>query len=59
VRDHAGRARVEVAQDELDHLFQPAIRDRITLRLVELGFDGVTLDPAGYRQGGSIRASVA
>ena len=59
VRDHAGRARVEVAQDELDRLFQPVIGDRITLRLVELGFDSVTLDPSGYRQGGTIRASVA
>ena len=48
-----------VSGDELDRLFQPVIGDRITLRLVELGFDSVTLDPAGYRQGGTIRASVA
>ena len=53
VRDYSGKARVEVGQDELDRLFQPVLRDRVTVRLVELGFGDVTLDPAGYRQGGS------
>ena len=51
VRDYSGNARVEVGPDELERLFQPAVRERITLKLTDLGFGDVTLDPAGYRQG--------
>ena len=51
VRDYVGHARVEVGQNELARLFEPEMRDQITLRLTILGFATVTLDPSGYRQG--------
>ncbi len=53
VRDYSGRARVEVGQDELDRLFEPLLRNRVMVTLEVLGFIQVTLDPAGYRQGGT------
>jgi uncharacterized protein len=59
VRDYSGIARVEVGQDELARLFQPVFRECVTLRLVELGFGDVILDPVGYRQGGTPRAPAA
>jgi pyridinium-3,5-biscarboxylic acid mononucleotide sulfurtransferase len=52
VRDHDGRARVEVGQEELRRLFHPATQERVRQRLTDLGFAEVRLDPAGYRQGG-------
>jgi len=51
VRDYAGRAHVEVGQDELERLFKPAMQDRVTSTLAGLGFVAVMLDPIGYRQG--------
>jgi pyridinium-3,5-biscarboxylic acid mononucleotide sulfurtransferase len=53
VRDYLGRARVEVGQDELDRLFETPRQDRVMVALEALGFIQVTLDPAGYRQGGT------
>ena len=53
VRDYSGRARVEVGQDELDRLFEPLLRNRVMIALAAFGFIKVTLDPAGYRQGGT------
>lgn len=51
VRDHGGHARVEVGQDELARLFEPAMQDQITIRLTALGFAIVMFDPSGYRPG--------
>ena len=51
VRDQGGHARVEVGQDELTRLFEPAMQNHITSRLMALGFATVILDPAGYRPG--------
>ena len=59
VRDYSGRARIEVGQDELGRLFQPVIRKHVTLKLIELGFEEVALDPAGYRQGSTNPSAVA
>jgi uncharacterized protein len=53
VRDDSGRARVEVGHDELDRLFEPLLRDRVMVTLAAFGFTQVTLDPKGYRQGGT------
>jgi len=58
VRDHGGHARVEVGQDELARLFEPAMRDQITIKLAALGFATVTLDPNGYRPGSTNQPSV-
>ena len=52
VRDADGAARVEVESTEVARLLEPALGARITGYLQQLGFASVTLDPAGYRQGG-------
>ncbi|MBM4121500.1 MAG: ATP-dependent sacrificial sulfur transferase LarE [Nitrospira sp.] len=52
VRDGNGEARVEVGQDELAALFEPAMQARITNKLRTLGFEAVTLDRRGYRRDG-------
>jgi pyridinium-3,5-biscarboxylic acid mononucleotide sulfurtransferase len=57
VRDHSGKARVEVGQDELCRLFDPVTRDRIIDALINLGFEEVALDPAGYRAGNTNRST--
>jgi uncharacterized protein len=51
VRDYNGEARVEVGQDELDKLFESTTQTQIIGVLRALGFQTVTLDRAGYRQG--------
>jgi len=52
VRDSEGTARVEVESTEVPRLLEPALGARITEYLRQIGFASVTLDPAGYRQGG-------
>jgi uncharacterized protein len=52
VRDTDGAARVEVGSSEVPRLLDPALGTTITEFLQQLGFASVTLDPAGYRQGG-------
>lgn len=50
VRHHGGRARLEVAPNEMDRLRRDW--DTITAIFAELGFAAVELDPQGYRRGG-------
>ena len=52
VRVSEGAARVEVESAEVPRLLEPALGNKITDYLQRLGFASVTLDPAGYRQGG-------
>jgi pyridinium-3,5-biscarboxylic acid mononucleotide sulfurtransferase len=52
VRDSDGAARVEVESAEVPRLLEPILGARIDDYLRQLGFASVTLDPAGYRQGG-------
>ena len=59
VRDSSGKARVEVGQNELGRLSQPATRELLTLKLMELGFKEVILDPLGYRQGNPNPSTIA
>ncbi|MFI5268946.1 MAG: ATP-dependent sacrificial sulfur transferase LarE [Chloroflexota bacterium] len=49
VRHHEDHASVEVGQDELPRALE--LQDRITSRLREFGFAGVSIDPNGYRTG--------
>jgi uncharacterized protein len=49
VRDHFPLARIEVAKNELDLAWQ--IREKISVKLHELGFPYVTLDLDGFRSG--------
>ena len=50
VRHHGGKARLEVASDQMDGLRTKW--DAIAEFFVELGFTTVELDPNGYRRGG-------
>jgi uncharacterized protein len=50
VRHHGATARLEVAPGEMDILHRQW--DSIRLVFAELGFNGVELDPKGYRRGG-------
>lgn len=50
VRSHGEIARIEVEAPDIDTLLT-VHREEITGRLVELGFDYVTVDLQGYRQG--------
>jgi len=52
VRGHGPMARIELPQDQIPTLVQPALRFRIDNAVKKLGFDYVTLDLAGYRMGG-------
>ena len=55
VRDHEGIARIEVDPNEIPEFLDPVRRNRLTRGLKALGFQFVTLDLEGYRQGGSVR----
>lgn len=51
VRDHAGLARIEIAQEELGRALDPAFLREISAALRALGFSHVTLDCQGFRSG--------
>ncbi len=51
VRDHDGLARIEVGSDELEQALTPAFAAAANQHLIDLGFDHVTLDLAGYHTG--------
>ena len=51
VRLHDNLARVEIAPDELSRAFQPQMAASIADRLKAAGFNYVSLDLEGYRQG--------
>ena len=44
-------ARIEVPEDDIARLMEPALRRQVTSRLRELGFAYVTCDMAGFRSG--------
>jgi uncharacterized protein len=49
VRRHGQMARIEVAPDEIERLIP--MREPVAAHLRSLGFEDVTVDPAGYRRG--------
>ncbi len=51
VRYHGELARIEVSQNEMGRLFDPAIREMIVEKFKELGFIFVSLDLRGFRSG--------
>jgi uncharacterized protein len=51
VRDHAGIARIEIAEEEMPRLFWPPTLKAVSTALKALGFQYVTLDCEGYRSG--------
>ena len=51
VRYHGELARIEVAQSEIDRLFDKALRDSIVKRFKEVGFNFISLDLQGFRSG--------
>lgn len=57
VRDHAGLARVEIAEEEMQAALSPAFTRDLSGALRALGFTYVTLDCTGYRSG-SLNAEI-
>jgi len=51
VRDHAGIARIEIAEDEMALILSTAILKAVSGAFKALGFQYVTLDCEGYRSG--------
>lgn len=51
VRDHQNLARIEVGRHEIQNLFDMARLDLLDSELKALGFEHVTIDIAGYREG--------
>jgi uncharacterized protein len=51
LRHHGKMARIEVDKDEIAKFFDPVLRERILSSLKALGFQYVTVDLEGYRQG--------
>ena len=51
VRFHGATARIEVEPHEIPRLRSDGVRDEVLRRFREAGFERVTVDPRGYRQG--------
>ncbi len=51
VRYHGDLARIEVAQEEFDRLFEKTIREAVVQKFKEMGFNYISLDLQGYRTG--------
>lgn len=51
VRRHGQWARIEVAPEEIDRLFDKTTREAIVRRFKEVGFSYVSLDLQEYRRG--------
>ncbi len=51
VRFHDTEARIEVETEAISRLGEPAIRRQVLDRFLDAGFETVTVDPRGYRQG--------
>ena len=51
VRHVGGAARVEVAQEELPRLGDPALRQAVEHAVTDAGYREVVIDPQGYRRG--------
>ncbi len=51
VRFHNEIARIELTPEEICHLMENSLREKIARRFVELGFTYVTVDLEGYRTG--------
>ena len=51
VRLHNNLARIEISPEQFEEIMKPEIRDDITVRLKQIGFDYVSLDMQGYRMG--------
>lgn len=54
VRVRGNEARVEVGPSEVARLEAEPLRSELSVRLRELGFGAVTIDPAGYRGGSEL-----
>ncbi|GMV48521.1 MAG: Pyridinium-3,5-biscarboxylic acid mononucleotide sulfurtransferase [Nitrospirae bacterium] len=52
VRDHEDMARIELGADELARCLEGGRRERVAAALKQLGYQFITLDLEGYRQGG-------
>jgi len=51
VRHHGDVARIEVASEQIPHLTENSLRDKLVAEMKQLGFLYVTVDLQGYRMG--------
>lgn len=51
VRKHDDLARIEVGSDRISDLLEPALMDKVTVALKDIGFKHVSVDMEGYRTG--------
>ncbi len=51
VRHHGEVARIEVASEQIPHLTENSLRDKLVAEMKQLGFRYVTVDLQGYRMG--------
>ncbi len=51
VRHHDTMARIELGKDEIARALEPEVNAAIVRALSDIGFEIVTVDPRGYRQG--------
>jgi pyridinium-3,5-biscarboxylic acid mononucleotide sulfurtransferase len=51
VRHHGDIARIEVPQEEIATISAPAMRQKVTAKLRQIGYNYVTIDLEGYRTG--------
>ncbi|MDX9786638.1 MAG: ATP-dependent sacrificial sulfur transferase LarE [Desulfobacterales bacterium] len=56
VRHHGRVARIEIPEDDLQHILEVPIRNRVVSRLIGIGYLHVALDLEGYVRGGMNRA---
>lgn len=51
IRHHNNLARIEVLKEDLDIFFNSLFREKVTNKLMKIGYNYVTLDLQGYRRG--------
>jgi pyridinium-3,5-biscarboxylic acid mononucleotide sulfurtransferase len=51
LRHHGALAQIEIAQDELQRALDAQMAALISIRVRQVGYQDVTIDPQGYRQG--------
>lgn len=51
VRHHNNLARIEVSKEDIDIFFNSLFREKVTNKLMKIGYNYITLDLQGYRSG--------
>jgi uncharacterized protein len=51
VRHYGNLARIEILKEEMEHLMNGSLREKVVKRLKKIGYHYVTLDLQGFRSG--------